>query len=117
MTWKKRSKGSQASGGDAEYALLQDALRDWRSGRAFFRKGRYWLRPIIEVAGGKTVGHSRAKLAPWSKVALKVYGDTTGLSVASHKEYPDAHLSDFQRLHALDPVASGLLQVMPLSKL
>ena len=69
--------------------LLHQALFDWRSGRAFIRKGRYWLRPLETVAGGKTVGWGRPTLAPWNKVAIAEWGDSDKLHEAAEAAYPD----------------------------
>lgn len=69
-------------------SLLRDALFDWRSGRAFIRKGRYWLRPLEKVGGSLTVGWGRATLAPWSRAALAEWGDSDRLYDAAEAAYP-----------------------------
>lgn len=72
--------------------LLRDALFDWASGRAFIRKGRYWLRPLEQVAGGTTVGWGRAKLAPWNKIAIEEWGPSSEkLHDAAAVAYPGKH--------------------------
>ena len=73
-------------------SLLRDALFDWASGRAFIRKGRYWLRPLEQVAGGTVVGWGRSKIAPWSKIAIEEWGPSSDkLHDAAAVAYPGKH--------------------------
>lgn len=73
-------------------ALLKQAVFDWASGRAYIKKGRYWLRPVIVVAGMRTIGDrsdGRATVAPWNKVAHEEWGDSSDkLHDAANKMYP-----------------------------
>jgi hypothetical protein len=95
-------------------ALLQQALIDWRSGRAFVANGkghRYMLRPVSDSGGQWQIVPGRAKTAPWNKVANEEWGPSTdGLYHAARAAYPDAAMSSFERMHHLDPVAYELLQ-------
>lgn len=94
-----------------KHQLLRDAMRDWRSGRAFFRKGRYWLRPLEKIDGHWRVSYSRARVAPWSKEAIAEWkGSTEGLHIEARAAYPDEHRSSFEQLHGMDPVRNRLLQ-------
>jgi hypothetical protein len=83
--------------------LLRDALRDWRSGRAFVSNNgkRYMLRAS---SGG------RAVTAPWNKVAREEWGASSeGLHRAAEAAYPRAtDLTDFEKMHHMDPVATRL---------
>lgn len=97
-------------------ALLQDALRDWRSGRAFVANGkghRYMLHPVyVSDSGVASIVRGRATVAPWSKAANAEWGpDSDGLHRAAQAKYPrPANLSDFERMHAMDPVRTKLLE-------
>lgn len=113
-----RFAASPRKGEKRPAVLLEQAMRDWRSGRAFFRNGRYWIRPLGTVAGIRSIVDGRARVAPWSKVAIQTWGDTRGLHQASQAKYPRAeNLTEFQRMHGMDPVASKLLsEASPLSR-
>lgn len=97
-------------------ALLEEALLDWRSGRAFVRGGKhhtYWLRPLVVSEDGRvSLGYGgRPRAAPWSKVANEVWGKTTEfLHRLSHERYPEETQTAFERNHALDPVRPRLLK-------
>lgn len=106
--------------GASREALLDQAMRDWRSGRAFVSsfkgKERFMLHPIYKsgVSDSWQIGHGRAKTAPWSKVAIAEWGGggdaSEGLHRAAHAKYPEAELSSFERMHRIDPVRHRLLQ-------
>ena len=100
--WQRYGHGRGLLGGASKEALLAQALRDWRSGRAFWRNGRYWLRPLDRVAGQVVVGHGRATVAPWSKVAIAEYGtETRGLHDEAHAAYP--HVNPRSLLEGYEP--------------
>lgn len=88
MSALRRRYGRAA--GKTKHQLLRDAMRDWRSGQAYFKNGRYWLRPLAQVAGVTVVGHGRPSLAPWSKTAIAEWGtDTRGLHLEAEAAYPN----------------------------
>lgn len=119
MSHRLRCRYGAARGrGAPREKVLADALRDWRSGRAFFkeRAGRpaFWLRPLERRGGVITVGFGRAKMAPWSKLVVSMWPDDPagGLALEARRVYPDEPRTDFERLHALDPVRVRLLHEM-----
>ena len=93
--------------GKSRASLLEDALRDWRSGRAYVGgRGLFMLRPFVIVAGVPTLGHGRPTVAPWNKVAKD---PSEGLHKAARAKYPEEPQTDFERMHALDRVRSRLI--------
>src|SRR5271167_4618790 len=116
-----RRRYGRADAKSSHEALLDQAMRDWRSGRAFVSsfkgKERFMLKPLeksrINDAWG--IAHGRAKTAPWSKAAIAEWGGegkfaVDGLHQAASAKYPEAEMSSFERMHNLDPVRHRLLQ-------
>jgi hypothetical protein len=102
-------------------ALLDQAMRDWRSGRAYVSslkgKERFVLHPVYKssINDSWQIGHGRAKTAPWSKAAIAEWGGegkfaSDGLHKAARAKYPEEAMSSFERMHRLDPVRHRLLQ-------
>lgn len=87
--------------------LLRRALRDWRSGRAYYKRGRYWLRSTVWLGGSPVTLSARARVAPWSKAALAEWGsETDGLHLAARAKYPDEE----RGYGGVDPVAARLVR-------
>jgi hypothetical protein len=116
-----RRRYGRAGAKPSREALLDQAMRDWRSGRAFVAsfkgKERFMLRPVYKsgITDSWQLGHGRAKMAPWSKAAIAEWGGegkfaSDGLHEAARAKYPDAEMSSFERMHNLDPVRHQLLQ-------
>jgi hypothetical protein len=70
--------------------LLEDAMKDWLSGRAYLENGgrRFVLRPLINVGGIWTIGSKGRASAPWSKAVMKAWGgETSQLHHLAHEKY------------------------------
>jgi hypothetical protein len=88
-------------------SLLAEAVRDWRSGRAYLAKGgHYKLRE----------GDRRNIPAPWNKTVKRMLGtpsDPSGSSALSdlgRATYGERQApSNFEQMHGLDRVRSELL--------
>ena len=109
----RRLRSRYGHAAKTKHELLRDAMRDWRSGRAYVANGkyhRYMLRPVVQDHGVWVLGQGRAVTAPWSKAANEEWGhDSEGLHKEARAAYPEEAMSDFQRMHRLDPVRSRLL--------
>lgn len=96
----------------ADERLLAEAVRDWRSGRAYKdNRGTYKLRPIVQAAGVPMVGSGPGKAAPWNKIAKATWGSSTeGLHDASEATYgPREANTPFERMHGMDAVRARLV--------
>jgi hypothetical protein len=70
--------------------LLEDAMKDWLSGRAYLANSgkRFVLRPLISVAGVWTIGSIGRASAPWSKAVMAEWGgDTSQLHHLAHERF------------------------------
>lgn len=70
--------------------LLEDAMKDWLSGRAYLEKGgrRFVLRPLENVGGTWMIGGKGTASASWSKAVLKEWGgETSQLHHLAHERF------------------------------
>jgi len=73
------------------------------------------LRPVAVSHGVVTLIRGRGKPALWSNAAVTQWGEkdpSDGLHNAARKMYPVPRMSDFERMHNLDPVRQKLLEEM-----
>lgn len=90
---------------------IGQAIRDWRSGRAFMQNGVYRLKPIALVCGVPTIVSGRSTRAPWSEDAIAWFGSTSErLHRAAFEIFPKPEQTPFERLHNLDRIASEILR-------
>jgi len=69
----RRRYGHARKGASAHEELLQDAMKDWLSGRAYLgNKGkRFILRDLVRVGGQLAVVSRGRKSPPWNKAVFQ----------------------------------------------